>query len=73
MAGASLTKDEKAFKGAWFKIKAAMQWDGTFSEAVDPKTAVCTSKAWFSWPGSMIGALITQLRRDGSRMAIHLT
>ncbi|KAK7757352.1 hypothetical protein SLS62_000364 [Diatrype stigma] len=52
-------------KRAWTKITAAMQWDGTFSEAVDPDTAKCSSKAWFSWPGSMIGALLIQMTAEG--------
>ncbi|KAF3764110.1 hypothetical protein M406DRAFT_291154 [Cryphonectria parasitica EP155] len=41
---------------AWAKIKGSMQWDGTFSEAVDVCSGKCTSKTWFSWPGAMIGA-----------------
>lgn len=38
----------------WAKIRGSMQWDGTFSEAVDVNTGKCTSKTWFSWPGAMI-------------------
>lgn len=41
---------------AWAKIAGSMQWDGTFSEAVDVGTGGCTSKTWFSWPGAMIAA-----------------
>jgi meiotically up-regulated gene 157 (Mug157) protein len=40
------------------RIIGAMQWDGTFGEAVDVKTGETTSKAWFSWPGSMIAAAL---------------
>lgn len=58
--------DAQRAQDVWRRIGAAMQWDGTFSEAVDPETAVCSSKAWFSWPGSMIGALIIQLRIRGT-------
>lgn len=51
---------EKAQK-AWEKIEAVYQWDGTFSEAVDAHTGNVTSKAYFSWPGSMIaGAIIDE-------------
>jgi hypothetical protein len=65
MAYAACTNNVHAMQGAWTKIAAAMQWDGTFSEAVDPKTAACTSKAWFSWPGAMIGALLIRMRKNG--------
>ncbi|KAJ4397768.1 hypothetical protein N0V93_002005 [Gnomoniopsis smithogilvyi] len=41
---------------AWAKIQGSMQWDGTFSEAVDVYDGQCTSKTWFSWPGAMIAA-----------------
>jgi meiotically up-regulated gene 157 (Mug157) protein len=40
------------------RIIGAMQWDGTFGEAVDVNTGETTSKAWFSWPGSMIAAAL---------------
>ncbi|KAF2686285.1 hypothetical protein K458DRAFT_364017 [Lentithecium fluviatile CBS 122367] len=58
-------EDTAAMQEAWRKVTAAMQWDGTFPEAVDPNTAECSSKAWFSWPGSMIGALIIKLKVEG--------
>lgn len=46
---------------AWNKLDVVMQWDGTFSEAVDPDNAQVTSKAYFSWPGAMIaGAIIEE-------------
>ncbi|KAJ4355862.1 uncharacterized protein N0V89_003883 [Didymosphaeria variabile] len=64
LAYAAMRKDEGDMRRAWGKTKNAMQWDGTFSEAVDPMTGKCSSKAWFSWPGSMIGALIVQLRSE---------
>jgi uncharacterized protein len=64
--GYALATDRMDIAGdVWKRIQAAMQWDGTFSEAVDPQTARCTSKAWFSWPGSMIGALIVQMKISG--------
>ncbi|KAF1961834.1 hypothetical protein CC80DRAFT_531630 [Byssothecium circinans] len=65
LAYAVFQKDEAAMKEAWRKIKASMQWDGTFSEAVDAETGECSSKAWFSWPGSMIGVLIIGMREEG--------
>lgn len=65
LAYAVICENEKDMKTAWKKVTNAMQWDGTFSEAVDPKTGECSSKAWFSWPGSMIGALLIQLRKGG--------
>ncbi|KAL6704440.1 hypothetical protein ACN47E_008184 [Coniothyrium glycines] len=65
LAFAAWKEDENLMKAAWIKIMAAMQWDGTFPEAVDPKTGACTSKAWFSWPGSMIGVLLIQMRLNG--------
>lgn len=58
---AQLTGDIQAESAAWQKILGVMLWDGTFSEAVDAQTGECTSKAWFSWPGSMIGAGLLQL------------
>lgn len=42
----------------WEKICGVMQHDGTFSEAIDAATGTCISKAWFSWPGSMIGSAL---------------
>ncbi|RYO82063.1 hypothetical protein DL766_010145 [Monosporascus sp. MC13-8B] len=65
LAYAALVDDAPAVDDVWEKILAAMQWDGTFSEAVDPQTAECSSKAWFSWPGSMIGALLVRMRVNG--------
>lgn len=62
LAYAAWAEDSQAMQRAWKKVTAAMQWDGTFSEAVDPRTARCTSKAWFSWPGAMIGVLLIKLR-----------
>ncbi|PSR79984.1 hypothetical protein BD289DRAFT_485271 [Coniella lustricola] len=52
---AQLTRDPAREASAWRRICAAMQWDGTFSEAVDVWSGLCTSKTWFSWPGAMIG------------------
>ncbi|KAH3904311.1 hypothetical protein HBI56_008960 [Parastagonospora nodorum] len=65
LAYAASSNNVIAMQGAWTKIAAAMQWDGTFPEAVDPKTAQCTSKAWFSWPGAMIGALLIHMKKNG--------
>jgi len=65
LAYAASRKQENDMREAWRKIGAAMHWDGTFSEAVNPYTAECSSKAWFSWPGAMIGALVIRLRREG--------
>ncbi|KAL5119393.1 hypothetical protein ACEQ8H_002662 [Pleosporales sp. CAS-2024a] len=65
LAYAAWNENPSAMQGAWRKISAAMQWDGTFPEAVDPKTAKCSSKAWFSWPGAMIGTLLIQMRKNG--------
>jgi meiotically up-regulated gene 157 (Mug157) protein len=65
LAYAASMDDARAMQVAWTKIAAAMHWDGTFSEAVDPNTAECTSKAWFSWPGAMIGALLIRMRLNG--------
>jgi meiotically up-regulated gene 157 (Mug157) protein len=65
LAFAASMEDTPAMQAAWTKISAAMNWDGTFSEAVDPNTAECTSKAWFSWPGAMIGALLIRMRMNG--------
>lgn len=53
---AQMTGDQEGEDNAWKKICGAMLWDGLFSEAVDGETGQCTSKAWFSWPGSMIGS-----------------
>lgn len=61
---AQIVGDDQAESAAWQKILDVMLWDGTFSEAVDGQTGVCTSKAWFSWPGSMIGA---GLLRSGNK------
>lgn len=47
---------------AWHKIRGTMFSDGLFSEAVDSFTGECTSKAWFSWPGSMIGSALLRDR-----------
>ncbi|EXJ59314.1 uncharacterized protein A1O5_12195 [Cladophialophora psammophila CBS 110553] len=53
---AQMTGDAQGEAVAWKKICGVMLWDGTFSEAVDGHSGECTSKAWFSWPGSMIGS-----------------
>ncbi|OAF99316.1 uncharacterized protein CC84DRAFT_1200017 [Paraphaeosphaeria sporulosa] len=63
-AYAAMVGNDVGLKRAWAKVKAAMQWDGTFGEAVDARTGRVTSKAWFSWPGAMVGALVVQLRAE---------
>lgn len=47
---------------AWRKIRETSFFDGLFAEAVDKHTGECTSKAWFSWPGCMIGSALLQDR-----------
>ena len=55
---ANLKGNELAKEDAWRRIQGSMFWDGLFAEAVDPQTGDCISKAWFSWPGSMIGSAL---------------
>jgi len=55
---AELTRNGNARESAWTRIKGAMFWDGMFAEAVDGETGRCVSKAWFSWPGSVIGSAL---------------
>jgi hypothetical protein len=55
---ANLRGDNRAQQDAWRRIQGAMFWDGLFPEAVDCHTGDCVSKAWFSWPGSMIGSAL---------------
>ncbi|EHK27173.1 uncharacterized protein TRIVIDRAFT_188083 [Trichoderma virens Gv29-8] len=58
MLYADVRGNKRAKADALQRIIGAMQWDGTFGEAVDVKTGETTSKAWFSWPGSMIATAI---------------
>lgn len=58
MVFADETGDEHLRHAVWRRVAGAMQWDGTFGEAVDVRSGGTTSKAWFSWPGSMLGAAI---------------
>ncbi|KAH8126019.1 Six-hairpin glycosidase-like protein [Trichoderma asperelloides] len=58
MLYADVRGDKRAKANALQRIIGAMQWDGTFGEAVNVMTGETTSKAWFSWPGSMIAAAI---------------
>jgi uncharacterized protein len=60
---AQLTDNTVAEEDAWRRIRGSMLWDGLFSEAVDYRTGECTSKAWFSWPGSMIGGALIHSNR----------
>jgi meiotically up-regulated gene 157 (Mug157) protein len=55
---ANLVGDAAAARDAWRRIRGSMFMDGLFSEAVDAETGDCTSKAWFSWPGSVIGSAL---------------
>jgi meiotically up-regulated gene 157 (Mug157) protein len=57
---AQMTGNYKAETVAWRKICGVMLWDGMFSEAVDGHSGEVTSKAWFSWPGSMIASGLLQ-------------
>lgn len=51
---AQMVGDKEREQKAWDKITGSVQWDGTFSEAVDIQDGKCNSKTWFSWPGAMI-------------------
>ncbi|CAH0019292.1 unnamed protein product [Clonostachys rhizophaga] len=57
---AHMTGDDAGREGAIKRIVGSMQWDGTFGEAVNSETGAVTSKAWFSWPGAMIGSMIVE-------------
>jgi len=70
LAYAASSDNVFAMQTAWRKIAAAMQWDGTFPEAVSPFTAECTSKAWFSWPGAMIGTLLIHMKMSGQEQVL---
>lgn len=69
---AQMVEDEGREEKAWAQIEGSVQFDGTFSEAVDIDTGVCTSKTWFSWPGAMIAenlidAVIDQVQPSAPR------
>lgn len=57
--------DHQLEQKLWKQICDVMQRDGTFPEAVDVVTGECTSKAWFSWPGSMIGSGLLRQENRG--------
>ncbi|KAL8302492.1 hypothetical protein RB597_002719 [Gaeumannomyces tritici] len=59
---ARIEGDAAAERDAWRRVVGAMQWDGSFAEAVDARSGRCASKAWFSWPASMIGAALVDAR-----------
>lgn len=66
---AQMVGDMRRESKAWEQIEGSAQFDGTFSEAVDIDTGVCTSKPWFSWPGAMIAenlidTVIEQVQQD---------
>lgn len=68
---ASIRSDTVAKQDAWRRIQGSMFWDGLFPEAVDCHTGDCVSKAWFSWPGSMIGSALLRFGlelKDDSRI-----
>ena len=48
------------FRLAREKALRKMQWDGSFAEANHEDTGEVTSKHWFSWPGSVIGAALLE-------------
>jgi len=62
---AHLTGEQRMQADAWRRIAGSMQWDGTFPEAVDPETGKCSSKAWFSWPGAVIGSALVEFLLAG--------
>jgi meiotically up-regulated gene 157 (Mug157) protein len=62
---ANLVGNRAAANDAWRRIQGSMFMDGLFSEAVDAETGECTSKAWFSWPGSVIGSALLKFGVPG--------
>lgn len=62
---AEMQADAEARARAWWRIKETSFFDGLFPEAVDGQTGECMSKAWFSWPGCMIGSALLQDRLGG--------
>jgi hypothetical protein len=65
LAYAGLKNDPRAMRTAWTTIATTMHGDGTVFGTVDPWAAECTSKASFSWPGALIGALLIQMGKNG--------
>lgn len=63
---ANIMGNDAAKEDAWRRIKGSMFWDGLFPEAVDCNTGDCVSKAWFSWPGSMIGSALLRFNVKSS-------
>jgi uncharacterized protein len=51
---AQMVEDKGREHKTWIRIRKLAHFGGTFSEAVDIQTGVCTSTAWPSWPGAMI-------------------
>jgi meiotically up-regulated gene 157 (Mug157) protein len=68
---AHLTGNHEAKEDAWRRIKGAMFWDGLFPEAVDCHTGDCVSRAWFSWPGSMIGSALLRFGLNTSSRSLN--
>lgn len=68
---ANITGDLAAARDAWRRIQGSMFMDGLFSEAVDAETGECTSKAWFSWPGSVIGRALLRFGLPEETICTH--
>jgi uncharacterized protein len=66
---ANMTQNRVAAEDAWRRIQGSMFMDGLFSEAVDAETGECTSKAWFSWPGSVIGSALMKYGIHGESIS----
>jgi hypothetical protein len=67
---AKMTGNVDAQMHAWKRIRGVMMFDGTFSEAVDATTGAVTSKAWFNWPGCMIGSACIPSLKERERIVI---
>ncbi|KAH8815979.1 Six-hairpin glycosidase-like protein [Xylogone sp. PMI_703] len=66
----NLSGNVKLRDDAWRKIQGSMFWDGLFPEAVDCDTGDCVSKAWFSWPGSMIASALLRFSLKPAKKAL---
>lgn len=49
---AQATSNAALHDRALAQLRAAAQWDGSLSEAVDPATSAVVSRHWFAWPGA---------------------
>ncbi|KAI1848844.1 hypothetical protein JX266_005272 [Neoarthrinium moseri] len=68
---AHMIGDREAQSSAWRRIRAVMLFDGSFPEAVDAETGVITSKAWFNWPGCMIGIAFIPALKEKERIVVN--